>query len=111
MPSSHKKKSQKDELLSQVLEAIKTIYDPEIPVNIFDLGLVYDIKVGKGGKVEVVMTLTTPACPMAEEIPEQVRTAVLGVAGVSEVKVELVWDPPWDPSKMTEDARLALGIV
>lgn len=90
--------------------AIATVYDPEIPVNIYELGLIYAIDIYDDGKVKVEMTLTAPACPSAQELPEQVRDAVLMVPGVADVVVETVWDPPWDPSRMTDEARLQLNM-
>ena len=93
-----------------VLEAIATVYDPEIPVNIYELGLIYAIETDDAGGVKVEMTLTAPGCPAAQELPIQVRDAVLTVQGVRTCEVETVWDPPWDPSRMTEDARLALNM-
>jgi FeS assembly SUF system protein len=93
-----------------VIEACATVYDPEIPVNIFELGLIYAVDIGDDGRVRVEMTLTAPACPSAQELPEEVRQAVLAVPGVTACEVETVWDPPWDPSRMTDDARLALNM-
>ncbi len=93
-----------------VLEAICTVYDPEIPVNIYELGLIYSVDIADDGKVHVQMTLTAPGCPSAQELPEQVQAAVAGVPGVTEASVETVWDPPWDPSRMSEDARLGLNM-
>jgi FeS assembly SUF system protein len=93
-----------------VIEAIKTVYDPEIPVNIYELGLVYDVSISDQGAVEVRMSLTAPACPVAGELPQWVADAVERVEGVGEVEVHLVWDPPWDPSLMSEDAKMALGM-
>ncbi len=92
-----------------VIDACATVYDPEIPVNIYELGLVYTIDI-EAGRVRVEMTLTAPGCPSAQELPEMVRQAILAVPGVSECEVVTVWDPPWDPSRMTEDARLALNM-
>jgi FeS assembly SUF system protein len=92
-----------------LIAACSTVYDPEIPVNIYELGLIYAIDID-GGKVKVEMTLTAPGCPSAQELPDQVRDAIMAVAGVSTCDVEVVWDPPWDPSRMTEDARLALNM-
>lgn len=92
-----------------VIAAIGTVYDPEIPVNIFDLGLIYAVEI-EGGAVKVEMTLTAPACPSAQELPEAVRLAVGTVPGVTDVEVETVWDPPWDPSRMSDEARLALNM-
>jgi FeS assembly SUF system protein len=93
-----------------VLDAIATVYDPEIPVNIYELGLIYAVDINDAGDVKVEMTLTAPACPSAQELPEMVRAAVLGVPGVKNVTVETVWDPPWDPSRMSEEARLSLNM-
>jgi FeS assembly SUF system protein len=93
-----------------LLDAIATIYDPEIPVNIYELGLIYAVDISDAGAVRVEMTLTAPGCPSAQELPVQVRDAVLGVPGVTAAEVETVWDPPWDPSRMTEEARLALNM-
>lgn len=93
-----------------VIGAISTVYDPEIPVDIFQLGLIYAIEIEDDGKVKVEMTLTTPSCPSAQELPSQVEEAVRGVEGVTDVLVEVVWDPPWDQSRMSEDARLALNM-
>jgi FeS assembly SUF system protein len=93
-----------------VIGAISTVFDPEIPVDIYQLGLIYAIEIGDDGKVKVEMTLTTPSCPSAQELPNQVDEAVRALDGVSEVLVEVVWDPPWDHSRMSEDARLALNM-
>jgi len=93
-----------------LIEAISTVHDPEIPVNIYELGLIYAIEIADDGAVKVEMTLTAPACPSAQELPEQVQQAVLGVPGVTTCDVETVWDPPWDPSRMTEEARLQLNM-
>lgn len=93
-----------------VIAACATVYDPEIPVNIYELGLIYAIEIFDGGSVKVEMTLTAPACPSAQELPEQVREAVMAVPGVSACEVETVWDPPWDPSRMSEEARLQLNM-
>jgi FeS assembly SUF system protein len=93
-----------------VIAAISTVYDPEIPVDIYQLGLIYAVEIEDDGRVKVEMTLTTPACPSAQELPSQVDDAVRGVDGVTDVLVEVVWDPPWDQSRMSEDARLALNM-
>jgi FeS assembly SUF system protein len=93
-----------------LIAACATVYDPEIPVNIYELGLIYLIEQDDAGKVKVEMTLTAPACPSAQELPLQLREAMMAVPGVSDCDVEVVWDPPWDPSRMTEDARLALNM-
>ena len=95
---------------SRIIDAIGTVYDPEIPVNIYELGLIYAIEIGDSGQVRIEMTLTAPGCPSAQELPEQVREAVLAVPGVGDVTVETVWDPPWDPSRMSEEARLQLNM-
>jgi FeS assembly SUF system protein len=93
-----------------VIDAISGVYDPEIPVNIYELGLIYTIDIEEDGRVKVEMTLTAPGCPSAQELPVQVREAVLAVDGVTDAEVETVWDPPWDPSRMSEDARLQLNM-
>jgi FeS assembly SUF system protein len=93
-----------------VIAALKTVFDPEIPVDIYELGLIYAIELGDDGKVKVEMTLTTPSCPSAQELPSMAEEAVRQVAGVTDVEVEVVWDPPWDQSRMSEDARLALNM-
>jgi FeS assembly SUF system protein len=93
-----------------VIGAISTVYDPEIPVNIYELGLIYAVEIAEGGKVKVEMTLTAPACPSAQELPEQVHEAVMALPGVSACDVETVWDPPWDPSRMSDEARLQLNM-
>jgi FeS assembly SUF system protein len=95
---------------AKIAEALRTIYDPEIPVNIYELGLVYDLKVDEAGNVTVQMTLTAPNCPEAGSIPGRVEAAVRAVPGVQDVKVELVWEPPWTPARMSEAAKLQLGI-
>lgn len=93
-----------------LIAACSTVYDPEIPVNIYELGLIYAIDIEDDGRVKVEMTLTAPGCPSAQELPDQVRDAIMAVPGVASCEVEVVWDPPWDPSRMTEDARLALNM-
>jgi len=93
-----------------VVEALRSVYDPEIPVNIYDLGLVYDIAVSDQGMVSVRMTVTAPACPVAGELPQWAADAIDRIEGTGEIEVHLVWDPPWDQSMMTEDAKMALGI-
>ncbi len=93
-----------------LLDAISTVYDPEIPVNIYELGLIYAVDISDAGAVRVEMTLTAPGCPSAQELPVQVRDALLGVPGVTAAEVETVWDPPWDPSRMTDEARLSLNM-
>jgi FeS assembly SUF system protein len=93
-----------------VISAIATVYDPEIPVNIYELGLIYAIEIADSGDIKVEMTLTAPGCPSAQELPEMVRAAILQIEGVGSVAVDTVWDPPWDPSRMSEDARLSLNM-
>ena len=93
-----------------LIAACATVYDPEIPVNIYELGLIYLIDIADDGKVKVEMTLTAPGCPSAQELPDQVREAIMAVPGVTGAEVEVVWDPPWDPSRMTEESRLALNM-
>ena len=100
------------DLRGRVVEALKQVYDPEIPVNIYDLGLIYELDVDEAaGSVHVKMTLTAPGCPVAQTFPATVESAVRGVEGVREVTVELVWDPPWTPERMSEAARLQLGFM
>ncbi len=94
-----------------ILEAIQSIFDPEIPVNIYDLGLIYSVDVAEDGRAEVRMTLTAPACPVAGAIVEEVAEKTGRVEGVSRSHVELVWDPPWTPDRMTEAAKLELGLI
>lgn len=93
-----------------VIAACASVYDPEIPVNIYELGLIYAVEIEADGRVKVEMTLTAPACPSAQELPEQVRDAVMAIPGVTACQVDTVWDPPWDPSRMSEDARLSLNM-
>jgi FeS assembly SUF system protein len=99
------------EKVNCIIEAMKTVQDPEIPVNIYDLGLVYEIRLINGNQVAVKMTLTTPACPVAQSLPSQVEEAIRSVDGVDKAQVEVVWDPPWTKDRMTEEARLALNLV
>jgi FeS assembly SUF system protein len=99
-----------DELEAAIVEALSTVYDPEIPVNIYELGLIYDIDVQPGGKVAVKMTLTSPACPVAGSLPGEVQDKVRSVDGVADADVEVVWDPVWNPSMMSEAAKLQLGM-
>src|SRR5882757_8143445 len=99
------------ELYEAVVEALKEIYDPEIPVNIYDLGLIYGVDVTTEGHAVVTMTLTTPHCPVAESMPGEVELRVGSVPGVGTAEVNLVWDPPWDPQKMSDDAKLELGML
>lgn len=100
-----------DALGDQIIEALRSVYDPEIPVNIFELGLIYKIDVDDQKHVHIDMTLTSPGCPVAGILPDEVRTKVEEVEGVTGATVELVWDPPWNPGMMTEEAQLELGII
>ncbi|MFN7323902.1 MAG: SUF system Fe-S cluster assembly protein, partial [Sphingomonadales bacterium] len=93
-----------------VIDALKEIYDPEIPVNIYDLGLIYNVEINQGHAL-VTMTLTTPHCPVAESMPGEVELRVGAVPGIGDAEVNLVWDPPWGPDKMTDEARLELGML
>jgi FeS assembly SUF system protein len=103
--------SNNETLVEAVVEALKSIYDPEIPVDIYELGLIYDVAVSEDGDALVSMTLTTPNCPVAESMPGEVELRVLSVPGIRDAEVKLVWDPPWDPSKMSDEARLELGML
>jgi len=98
-------------LYEAVIDALREIYDPEIPVNIYDLGLIYGVDVSAEADVAVTMTLTTPHCPVAESMPAEVELRVSSVPGVRDAEVNLVWDPPWDPAKMSDEARLELGML
>ena len=98
-------------LYEAIVDALKEIYDPEIPVNIYDLGLIYGVEATADGDATVTMTLTTPHCPVAESMPAEVEMRVAAVPGVRDAEVNLVWDPPWDPQKMTDDAKLELGML
>ena len=95
---------------AEVVEALHTVYDPEIPVDIYELGLIYELDIKPDGDVTVLMSLTAPGCPVAGEMPGMVAEAVTLVEGTGQVEVRLVWDPPWSPERMSEDARLALGV-
>jgi FeS assembly SUF system protein len=99
------------QLEEHIVEMLKTVYDPEIPVDIYELGLVYDIEVSPEGAAAIQMTLTSPACPVAGSLPEEVRSRVNGIPGIEEVRVDLVWDPPWSPERMSEAAKLQLGFL
>jgi len=100
-----------EEIRERIIERLRTVYDPEIPVDIYELGLIYEVKVDEGGKVGIRMTLTSPMCPAAEALPPEVETKAREVEGVSSVELELVWDPPWTPERMSEAARLELGMM
>jgi FeS assembly SUF system protein len=99
------------DLQASVVDALKSIYDPEIPVDIYELGLIYDVDISEDGDAVITMTLTTPHCPVAESLPNEVELRVLSVPGIRDAVVNLVWDPPWDPSKMSDEARLELGML
>ena len=98
------------DIKSKVIEAVKKIYDPEIPVNIYELGLIYKVEVDEKNKVNIDMTLTSPNCPVAESLPNEVKENIKKVEGVSEVSLKLVWEPPWDKDKMSEAAKLELNL-
>ncbi len=98
-------------LYEDVIAALKDIYDPEIPVNIYDLGLIYGVEVSPDSDVVVTMTLTTPHCPVAETMPAEIEMRVMNIPGVRNAEVNVTWDPPWDPSKMSDEARLELGML
>ena len=98
------------ELKEKIIEEIKKIYDPEIPVNIYDLGLIYDIKVESKNTAKIKMTLTSPNCPVAESLPKEVNDGIMQVEGIDKVDLDLVWDPPWDKSMMSEAAKLELNL-
>ena len=98
------------DIKNKVIEEIKKIYDPEIPVNIYELGLIYDIKVDTDNNVKVNMTLTTPNCPVAESLPKEVKDSIMEIKEVKKVDLDLVWDPPWDKSMMSESAKLELNL-
>ena len=98
-------------LYPQIVEACRTVYDPEIPVNIYDLGLIYGVEITDEGGAVVTMTLTTPHCPVAESMPGEVELRVASVPGIRDAEVNLIWDPPWGPHKMSDEARLELGML
>lgn len=112
MPLRFRRKPKLDieALKAQVIERLRTIYDPEIPVNIYDLGLIYKIDINEKAAVAIEMTLTSPGCPVAQTFPGTVETEIKAVEGVTDVKVELVWNPPWTQEQMTEAAKLQLGL-
>ena len=98
------------ELKEKIIAEIKKIYDPEIPVNIYELGLIYDVKIENNNSVKVKMTLTTPNCPVAESLPKEVKDSIMELPEINEVDLQLVWDPPWDKSMMSEAAKLELNL-
>jgi len=98
------------DLKNKIIAEIKKIYDPEIPVNIYELGLIYDIKVDEKNNVKINMTLTTPNCPVAESLPKEVKDSIMEIKEVNKVDLDLVWDPPWDKSMMSESAKLELNL-
>ncbi len=110
VPASAEDEQPGGALYEAVIEGLKDIYDPEIPVNIYDLGLIYGLEIA-GGHAVVTMTLTTPHCPVAESMPGEVEMRVGAVPGVGSAEVNLVWDPPWDPQKMSDEAKLELGML
>jgi len=100
-----------EQIRERVIAALRTVYDPEIPVNIFELGLVYDVTIAEDGEARIRMTLTTPMCPVAEELPIEVESKARAVEGVKSARVDLVWDPPWSMEMMSEAAKLELGML
>jgi len=101
----------KKSLEFKIVDALQSIFDPEIPVNIYELGLIYDVEIADGGIIRIIMTLTTPHCPVAETMPDLIKQTVESVEGVNSVVVDVVWEPPWDPSMMSEAAQLELGFI
>lgn len=110
MEDSPVEKLESDVLEARVIETLRTCYDPEIPVDVYELGLIYEVKTNAAGKVDIRMTLTSPACPVAGTLPPEIETKVRAVDGVTEAKVEVVWDPPWTPERMSEAAKLTLNM-
>jgi FeS assembly SUF system protein len=96
---------------AQVIEALRTVFDPEIPVNIYEMGLIYEVKVDEAGAVVIQMTLTSPSCPAAQSLPAEVEQKVRAIDGVTDTRIDLVWEPTWDQNKMSEAARLQLGML
>ena len=109
--AERERQAEVDALGERIIEALKTVYDPEIPVNIYELGLIYRVDVEDDNAVKIEMTLTSPGCPVAGTLPGEVEEKVRAVEGVKDAEVEVVWDPPWNPSMMTEEAQLELGIL
>lgn len=108
-PKSNASERTLEEMKGDLIKALKTVYDPEIPVDIYELGLIYKVDYDEASSVSVVMTLTAPGCPVAGEMPEWVRTAILRVDGIEQCEVEMVFDPPWTPERMSDEAKLELG--
>lgn len=102
---------EKKQLEGAIINALKTVYDPEIPVDIYELGLIYEIKINDQKEATVVMTLTSPSCPVAESLPVEVEQKVAGVDGITKSSIELVWEPPWDKDMMSEEAMVELGLI
>ena len=100
-----------EQIKEQAIDIMKTVYDPEIPVNIYELGLIYGVEVNEEKEVEVSMTLTAPNCPVAGTLPLEVEEKLRGLPGITDAKVTITWDPPWEMSKMSEEARLQLGLL
>jgi FeS assembly SUF system protein len=100
----------REKMKEEVITMLRDVYDPEIPVNIYELGLVYDVQVDESDGIRVVMTLTSPMCPVAETLPVEIEARAREIEGVRDVRIDLVWDPPWDPDMMSEAARLELGM-
>ncbi len=98
-------------LKDRVIEALRNVYDPEIPINIYDLGLIYDVQIDPANRVDIKMTLTSPACPVAQSLPLEVRATISRIPEVSACEVDLVFDPPWNPNKMSDEAKLKLGLL
>ena len=111
VPEQKPNDSQPGNLKEEVIEVLRNCFDPEIPVNIYDLGLIYEVDVGDDGHAKIKMTLTSPACPVAGTLPPEVEQRVGAVEGVTRAEVDLVWDPPWDQSKLSEAAKLQLGLM
>jgi len=97
-------------LKDQIIEVLRTVFDPEIPVNIYEMGLIYEVEVDEQGRAHILMTLTSPMCPVAESLPPEVEQKVSELEGVASAEVEITWDPPWDPEMMSEAAKLELGM-
>lgn len=110
MEETQTTQSSADAIRDEVVARLKTIFDPEIPVNIYELGLIYGVEVSEDGVAHITMTLTTPMCPAAEELPPEVETKARSVSGVTAVQLDLVWEPPWTPERMSDAAKLDLGM-